>query len=128
MARARVIALLVPLLLGPACGSAPSAQPAETGQNTNVTGVLDRGSTPTCPADEPCDPPQTATMLIFSRQGGSEVSVRVAGDGSFALHLEPGEYSIAAAPPAFGGTVEPSSVRVPEAGSVYLRLHIARSP
>ncbi len=127
MARARVTAALVLLILGAACSSTPSARPAETGQNTNVTGVLDRGPTPTCPADEPCDPPPTATMLIFSRQGGSEVSVHVAGDGSFALHLDPGEYSIATAPPAFGGVVEPSSVRVPESGAVYLRLHIARS-
>jgi len=67
-------------------------------------------------------------MLIFSRQGGSEVSVRVAGDGSFALHLDPGEYAIAAAPPAFQGIVEPADVRVPESGAIYLKLHIARSP
>src|SRR6266550_2345578 len=114
MARAGVIAVLVLLILSAACGSMPSAQPAETGQNTNVTGVLDRGPSPTCPADEPCDPQATATMLIFSRQGGSEVSVRVAGDASFALHLDPGEYAIAAAPPAFQGIVEPADVRVPE--------------
>ncbi|TMD71213.1 MAG: hypothetical protein E6I81_11300 [Chloroflexi bacterium] len=127
MARARVIAGLVLLLLGGACGSTPSAQPAQTGENPNVAGVLDRGPTPTCPADEPCDPPPTATMLIFSHQGGSHISVRVAGDGSFALHLDPGAYSIAAAPPAFQGMVEPSTVRVPDTGSVFLRLHISRS-
>lgn len=122
---------LVALCCG-ACGSAPAAQPAQTagnvGQGINVTGTLDRGpAAPTCPAGEPCDPPAVATMLVFSRPGSADVSVHVAGDGSFALHLDPGEYSIAIAPPAFQGKVEPSTVRVPDVGEVLLRLRIVRS-
>jgi hypothetical protein len=67
-------------------------------------------------------------MLIFSRPGAADVTVFVAGDGSFAIHLEPGQYAIAAAPPACGGRVEPSSVQVPAKGSVFFGLRIARSP
>lgn len=129
MARARVIAGVVLVVLA-ACGGHPVAQPggpASTG-SANVTGVLDREPVPTCPADEPCDPPPRTTMLIFSRPSASDVTVFVAGDGTFAVHLEPGQYAIAAAPPAFGGRVEPSSVQVPAEGSVFLRLRIARSP
>ena len=129
MARVSVIAGVVLVLLA-ACGGVPVAQPsgATSTGGANVTGVLDRGPVATCPADEPCDPPPRATMLIFSRPGVADVRVFVAGDGSFAVHLEPGEYAIAAAPPAFGGRVEPSSVTVPGDGSVFLRLRIARAP
>jgi len=129
MPAARVITWVVLVLLA-ACGGQPVAQPrgsASTG-SVNVTGVLDRGPAPTCPADEPCDPLPRATMLVFSRPGAADVTVSVAGDGSFAAHLEPGQYAIAAAPPAFGGRVEPSSFQVPAAGNVFLRLRIARSP
>lgn len=127
MAGARVAVTLVVLALGTACGSAPASQPATTVTNANVMGTLDRGPYPTCPADEPCDPPARSTMLIFSRPGSADVRVSVAGDGSFAVHLDAGQYAIAAAPPAFGGRVEPSSVQVPAEGSVFLRLRIARS-
>jgi hypothetical protein len=128
MARSRLIGTLVLVVLGTACGAASSAQPAATSQVANVTGVLDRGPTPTCPADEPCDPPALATMLVFSEAGGGDARVNVAGDGSFAVHLDAGDYSITTAPPAFQGKVEPSNVRVPDTGTVYLRLRIVRSP
>ena len=118
---------LVVLALSVACGSAPSSQPTTTVTNVNVMGTLDRGPYPTCPADEPCDPPARWTMLIFSRPGSTDVRVAVADDGSFAVHLDAGQYAIAAAPPAFGGRVEPSSVQVPAEGSVFLHLRIARS-
>ena len=124
----RAIATLALLMLAPfACGAPSPSEAAPTGQDVNVTGTLDRGPVPTCPADEPCDPPAIAVMLIFSRPGAGDVRVHVAGDGSFALHLEPGAYSVAAAPPAFQGKIEPSSVRVPESGTVTLRLRIVRS-
>jgi hypothetical protein len=129
MARARIIAGVVLVLLA-ACGGQPVAQPSgstSTG-SANVTGVLDSEPVPTCPAGEPCDPPMRATMLIFSRPGAADVTAFVSGDGSFAVHLVPGQYAIAAAPPAFGGKVEPSTVQVPAQGSVFLRLRIARSP
>jgi hypothetical protein len=123
MTRACVIAGAV--LLIAACGqSQPSGQAASSA--TNVTGVLDRGPVPTCPTDEPCDPPLGIATLIFSAGGGAQVRVPVGGDGRFATHLDPGQYSIGAAPPPFQGRVEPSTVEVPENGPVFLRLHIAR--
>jgi hypothetical protein len=123
----RVATLAVLMLAAVACGAPSPSEAAPTGQDINVTGTLDRGPVPTCPADEPCDPPAIAVMLIFSRPGAGDVRVHVAGDGSFALHLDPGAYSIAAAPPAFQGKIEPSSVRVPESGTVTVRLRIVRS-
>jgi hypothetical protein len=130
MRAARVAPALVLLVLC-ACGSSPLGRPAQTapgGPALNVTGTIDRGPIATCPADEPCDPPAVASSLLFTRSGGQSVAVRVAPDGSFALHLDPGEYAIAAAPPVFQGGVEPSSVRVPDVGTVVLRLRVVRSP
>jgi hypothetical protein len=120
-------------LLMAACGGASSSdQPqlptATNASEVNVSGTIDRGPMPTCPAGEPCDPSMVAAMLVFSSAGGPEVTTRVGGDGSFALHLDPGDYSIAAAPPAFGGELVPSRVLVPKTGVVTLHIHIARSP
>lgn len=124
MTRVRVAAAGL-LLLTAACGAAPG--PGSISGH-NVTGVLDFGPRPTCPSDEPCDLPARATNLVFTGAGGGEVRVRVFGSGHFSLHLDPGQYSITTAPPPFGGRVEPSTVEVPQTGSVYLRLRIARSP
>ena len=122
---------IVALIAAGACGSVPPAGPA--GESTtpsapesagvNVTGKLDRaGSSPTCPAGEPCDPHIVAYRLVFSSQGQTDVAVRVGGDGSFALHLDPGVYAIAAEPPSFQAHIEPSEVTVPKQGTVYLHL------
>lgn len=117
--------MVAALLLLAACGeSQPAAHAA--GSAVNVTGVLDRSPLPTCPTDEPCDPPAGIAMLIFSTPSGAQVRASVGGDGHFAAHLDPGRYSIQAAPPPFQGRVEPSSIDVPETGTVFLRLHIAR--
>ncbi len=124
-ARAAVAALS--LAFAAACGTAPALAPSSGGPAQNVTGTIDRGLSPTCPADEPCDAPPVARLLVFSAPGRQEVTTRVRPDGSFALHLDPGDYSIAAAPPAFQGKVQPSSIRVPEAGSVTVHLHIVKS-
>ena len=112
-------------VLSVACGSAaPASSPAATGSAINVTGTLERGPTPTCPADEPCDPPPIASRLVFSRPGQPDVIVRLGAGGSFALHLDPGDYAVAAQPPPFNGRLEPSTVRVPDSGSVDLRLRV----
>src|SRR2546421_10942480 len=104
----------------PGSGTASEAPPQfESGTispDINVTGTIDRGPMPTCPTDEPCDPHMVAALLVFSTPGAPDVRVRVGGDGTFALHLEPGAYTIAAAPPVFQGGLEPSSVRVPKTG------------
>ena len=131
MSRA-VVAWTLLALASAACGTVPSmnpaaASPSSAGAATNVTGTIDRGTMPTCPVDEPCDPPMVAYRLVFSRPGLPDVAARVNGDGTFALHLEPGVYMIGAEPPAFQGKVEPSSIRVPDSGQVHLDLHIVRS-
>ena len=66
----------------------------------------------------------TGAMLIFSRPGTPDVSVFVSGDGTFALHLDPGGYMIRAAPPPLKGRLQPADVRVPATGSLQLHLEI----
>jgi hypothetical protein len=131
-ARITTLVALAMLVASCACGSSPLGRPAATapsaGEDINVSGTLDRGPIATCPAGEPCDPPAVASAIVFTPGGGPSVTVRVAPDGSFALHLDPGKYSIEAAPPVFQGAVEPSSVLVPQTGSLVLRLRIVRSP
>ena len=90
----------------------------------NVSGMLVRGPVATCPPGEACDPQMTGAMLIFSRSGTADVSVFVSGDGTFALHLEPGAYTVRAAPPPLKGRLQPASVRVPATGSLQLHLEI----
>jgi len=60
-----------------------------------------------------------------SRNGYPDVRVQAAGDGKFAVHLDPGAYTIAAAPPPMRGELTPNGVRVPQDGTVTLRLVIA---
>ncbi|HSS60908.1 MAG TPA: hypothetical protein VLK30_05570 [Candidatus Limnocylindrales bacterium] len=129
MARLCLVGMVVAVgLLTAACGVAEQAQPGAVTPDMNVTGTVDRGTMPTCPAGEPCDPQMVAAMLVFSRPGSPDVQVPVRGDGSFAVHLEPGLYSITPAPPAFHGELQPSTVRVPATGAVTLSLHIVGSP
>ena len=130
MSRA-VVAWMFVVATAAACGTVPAVNPAAgspssaAGAAANVSGKLDRAAaSPTCPADEPCDPHIVAYRLVFSAQGRPDVAVRVNGDGTFALHLDPGVYTIAAEPPSFQGRLDPSEVRVPKDGSaVYLQLH-----
>ena len=63
-------------------------------------------------------------MLIFSSAGKPDVSVLVGANGTFAVHLDPGGYTVRAAPPPMHATLEPSQVRVPSTGSVELSLKI----
>ena len=60
----------------------------------------------------------TAAFLVFRQPGKADVRTSVDSSGAFALYLEPGAYSISAAPPPMGGLVEPSQVRVPATGTV----------
>ena len=63
--------------------------------------------------------------LVFSRAGYADVRATVGPAGAFSLHLDPGSYSIAAAPPPLSGRLNPDSVRVPAQGSVTLVLSIS---
>ena len=128
MAGMRLLGAIVAVgLFGAACGPPPQFESGTRSTDINVIGTIDRGPMPTCPTDEPCDPQMVAALLVFSTPGSPDVRVRVGGDGSFALHLNPGVYTIAPAPPVFQGELEPSRVQVPKTGTVTLRLHIARS-
>jgi hypothetical protein len=91
----------------------------------NVNGVVDRGQSPPCPPGDPCDPPATATYLVFSQPGRPDVRVQVAAGGAFALYLPPGAYTISAAPPPMQGRLTPSTLRVPATGTVSLHMMIA---
>lgn len=90
----------------------------------NVTGIIDRSVPPACPTGEPCDPQIVAYRLVFSSPGQPDVTVRPGPDGTFAVHLDPGSYTIAAQPPLAGGRLDPSSVRVPGSGTIELHLRI----
>ena len=118
------------LMAAAACGSAPPGPAASSPSSDaamNVRGTVDRGYTPPCPADEPCDPPVTAMFLVFSRPGTPDVRVDVDASGFFGLHLDPGAYSISAAPPPIGGRLEPNQMRVPATGTIELHLKIVRA-
>jgi hypothetical protein len=103
--------------------AAASPSPAQS-ISINVTGVVDRGQPAPCPPGDPCDPPATASYLVFSQPGRADVRVGVDGKGAFALYLAPGSYSISAAPPPMQGSLSPSTVRVPASGTITLRLVI----
>ena len=91
----------------------------------NVRGFLDRGSvTVTCFPGEPCDPRIVGAFVVFTHAGRLPVRARVHADGSFALRLPPGAYTIAAAPPPRTGQVTPSRARVPRKGVLHLRLTV----
>jgi hypothetical protein len=130
--RAVVVAgFTVCLILAAGCGSVspgPAASSPTGDSALNVRGTIDRSFTPACPTGEPCDPPMTAYYLVFSQPGKEDVRAQVGSSGAFALHLDPGVWTISPAPPALGGRVEPGEVRVPANGSVELHLRIVRTP
>jgi hypothetical protein len=88
----------------------------------NVRGTVQRlpSATPTaCVNGEPCDPPITAA-LFFRRVGHAMVRTTVGANGTFALHLAPGIYTVSqgAALPR----LVPSAIRVPTTGVLRLTL------
>jgi hypothetical protein len=87
-----------------------------------VIGHLERPAPTACPPGEPCDPPATATILVFTRPGHPAARVLVGASGRFRLHLAAGRYRIRAAPPPAAGRLTPSTVRVPRRGIVRLHL------
>jgi len=99
----------------------------QAGTRPNVHGVLVRPTAGSgCYQGEPCDPPVTASLLVFTRAGRTIATVRVGAGGQFAVQLPAGAYGIRARP-ALLGNVTPSSLRVPRSGNVYLRLLMHRS-
>jgi hypothetical protein len=126
-----IAVLAVLLIFAAACGSVsprPAAASPTGDAALNVRGTIDRSFTPACPTDEPCDPPITAHYLVFSQPGKPDVRAQVDGSGVFAVHLDPGVWTISGAPPALGGHIEPGEVRVPTNGTVELQLRIVRTP
>ena len=113
--------------LAPALSS-PSDEPVlaspAVGATLNVYGTLDRGTAQMCPSGDPCDPVMVGSFVVFSQAGKQDVRTTVSASGEFALHLDPGSYTISAAPLPINGRLQPSTVRVPAAGKVALRLVI----
>jgi hypothetical protein len=60
-------------------------------------------------------------FVVFSQPGKPDVRFRVGAGGAFAGHLDPGAYSISAAP-APNGTLDPNQMRVPSSSIVNLHL------
>jgi len=113
-----------------ACGSVPAGSPDSSGSPTptktsdlavNVRGTIDRGPIASCPPGEPCDPPIVAAFVVFSQPGKADVRFKVGAGGAFAGHLDPGAYSVSAAPPP-NGRLDPHQVRIPSTGTVDLQL------
>jgi hypothetical protein len=90
----------------------------------NVRGTIDRGTPRPCPSGEVCDAPLTALFVDFSQPGKPDIRTPVDAGGTFAVHLEPGRYSISAAPPPMNGKLAPSELVVPKTGPVVLSLVI----
>lgn len=65
-------------------------------------------------------------FVVFSQPGKPDVRTQLDAGGAFALHLDPGSYSITTAPPSFNGAVQPSQVRVPGTGILQLHLQVVR--
>lgn len=104
----------------PAQSVPPGTSPAGDAA-VNIRGTIDRRPSPSCPPGEPCDPPIVAMFVVFSQPGKPEVRLRVGAGGAFVGHLDPGSYSISAAPPP-NGSLDPSEVHVPSSGTVNLHL------
>jgi hypothetical protein len=66
-----------------------------------------------------------AAFVVFSQPGKQDVRTSVSGTGEFALHLDPGAYTITAAPSPATGRLQPSNVRVPSTGTIELHLVIS---
>jgi hypothetical protein len=94
----------------------------------NVLGTLERGTVQNCLPGDPCDPALVGAFLVFSQPGKPDVRTGVSGSGQFSLHLDPGAYTISAAPSPTGGRLQPSDVRVPGIGTVELHLVVVRTP
>lgn len=130
MTRGSVVMFALLLVSGIACGAVPPrpagpAAASPTGEAAlNVRGVLDRGGSYPCPPGDPCDPPVQAMFVVFTQPGKPDVRTHLDASGAFALHLDPGSYSVTAAPPSFSGSVQPGQVRVPSTGTLQLQLRV----
>ncbi len=130
--RSPVVVFALFLVSALAFGSVPPgptgpAAASPTGEAAlNVHGVLDRGASFPCPPGDPCDPPIQAMFVVFSQPGKPDVRTQLDARGAFALHLDPGSYSVTAAPPSQAGSVQPSQVRVPSTGTLQLQLQVVR--
>ena len=65
-------------------------------------------------------------FVVFSQPGKPDVRTQLDASGAFALHLDPGSYSITTAPPSFNGAIQPSQVRVSGTGILQLHLQVVR--
>ena len=86
----------------------------------NVRGTVVRAAGGgSCYPGEPCDPLPPAAYVVFTR-GSVVTRSRLGANGSFALHLAPGRYTVRVAPPH--GQLSPASITVPRVGMLRPRL------
>jgi hypothetical protein len=87
----------------------------------NVKGTFVRSTHVTaCYPGEPCDPPPQAAFLLFKRNGHS-TRVRLGANGTFAVRLGTGLYSVSVLP-GHSSSVSPATLRVPRVGVIHPRL------
>ena len=111
----RALAATGLLVLVVAASSASPALPP------NVKGTFVRSSQTTgCYTGEPCDQPPQAAFVTFTRNGHA-TRVPLGTNGSFAVHLAAGLYTVSAFP-RFGSAVSPSTLRVPRVGVIHPRI------
>ena len=116
---------IVAAVLLAACGKAPTQTlPAASVPAINVSGTVARPPSTTCPTGEACDPPNSASVLIFTRAGQPDISTPIDARGAFALHLDPGTYALRVGPPPASGRIQPGEVRVPSTGTVRILVTI----
>jgi len=111
-----VLGSALALVVGSSAGVRTTSPP-------NVRGVVvGLESAPICPVGEPCDPPNAAAYVVFSRSGRA-VRARLGASRTFALRLAAGRYAVRVAP-SQRGAVSPAVVVVPRRGVVWLRLRV----
>jgi len=100
-------------------------QAAEAAPSTIVRGVVLRGPVaPVCVEIRPCSAPVPSGTIVFTR-GGREVARTTTNRlGRFSVRLAAGAYGVRILRQGPLARISPRAVRVPPAGSVWLRLDV----
>ena len=112
--------------VGPSTGTityqAPKGRCA-TGQQlvgTGIEGQVTRGPiTPACIAEQPCDGPAPNVAVTISKHGIADAHTTTSADGSFAISLPPGHYTVTVT-----GRTAPQTVGVRTGHISRPRFHI----
>jgi hypothetical protein len=92
---------------------------------SGLYGTVREGPTqPVCRVNERCDRPAANLRLRFVRNGMTVAAVRTDARGRYRIALRPGRYAVRSERSGLGWIIEPSTVRVPDAG--YARVNFYR--